>query len=64
MELTIDFFRFREREDFIAVSPGRGSVAMLSPWTASVNYFVAPAASLAPFSQRANSRFAFEQRPL
>jgi hypothetical protein len=50
MESTIDFFRFREREDFIAVSPGRGSVAMLSPRTASVNYFMAQSSQLDRFS--------------
>ncbi len=37
MESMIDFFRFREREDFIAFFPGRVSLAMLSPRAASVN---------------------------
>ena len=40
MELTIDFLRFREREDFIALSLGRLSMAMLSPRAASVNRFL------------------------
>jgi len=39
MESTIDFFRFREREDFIALSQGTTPVPMLSPRAASVNRF-------------------------
>jgi hypothetical protein len=39
MESTIDFFRFLEREDFIALFQGATPLPMLSPRAASVNRF-------------------------
>jgi len=39
MESTIDFFRFRAREDFIALFQGATPLLMLSPRAASVNRF-------------------------
>ena len=40
MEPTIDFrFRLLEREEFIALSPGRSNTAMLAPPAATVNHF-------------------------